>query len=150
MPPFQLENAREADLELVERLVSEALLPLAGLRDQFPRGFVLAKAGESLVGAAGLERYGHVGLLRSLAVANETRGRGVGASLVGDRVAWAKEARLEAVYALTTTAGAFLQRLGFVPTDRSRVPPLLASSPEFAVACPASAACLMLQTGGKP
>jgi len=46
------------------------------------------------------------------------------------------------VYLLTTTAGPYFERFGFVRTARGDVPQALARSAEFAHACPASATCL--------
>jgi amino-acid N-acetyltransferase len=51
---------------------------------------------------------------------------------------------LEVVYLLTTTAAQFFVRVGFVFADRPSPPAEIARSPEFAHACPASAACLKL------
>ncbi len=141
--PVHLLTATAADLEAVERLLQLAGLPLAGLREQFPAAYVVARDAQEIIGVAGLERYGGAGLLRSVVVRPAQRGAGLGRTLVADRLALAHDARLAAVYLLTTTAGDFFPRLGFVPTSRGGVPPELAASEEFARACPASAACFV-------
>jgi amino-acid N-acetyltransferase len=128
----------------IEELLSVLHLPTAGLRDQFPGAYAIAFERRSVVGCAGLEIYEDAGLLRSVAVIVAHQGTGIGRALVAERVAAAKRQGLEAVYLLTTTAAEFFVRLGFVPANRAGVPPALASSPEFARACPASAACLRL------
>jgi amino-acid N-acetyltransferase len=127
----------------VEGLLNFAELPLAGLREQFPGAYVVARDQHGIVGVAGLERYGDAGLLRSLAVVPAQRRTGLGRRLVTDRLAHARDARLGAVYLLTTTASEYFPRLGFVPASRSDVPAALAASEEFARACPASAACFV-------
>jgi amino-acid N-acetyltransferase len=146
MKTVTLLPARAGDLDALKALLESASLPLEGLDDQFPSAYVTARAGGELVGAAGLERYGDFGLLRSLAVVATVRGTGLGRRLVLDRLAAARSGKLERVYLLTTTAGPYFEKLGFLPAVRSEVPKELAASPEFASACPATAACLQLAT----
>jgi amino-acid N-acetyltransferase len=144
MKEVALAPARAADFGALTALLESATLPLEGLDDQFPDAYVVARAGGELVGAAGLERYGNSGLLRSLAVAFSARGTGLGRRLVLDRLAAARSSKIERVYLLTTTAAAYFEKLGFLPAVRSEVPKALGASPEFASACPATAACLQL------
>jgi arsenate reductase len=140
-----LAPAAPGDVGAVERLLVEAGLPAAGLRDQFPAAYVLAWQGGAVVGVAGLEVYGNAGLLRSVVVAPALRGGGTGQALVADRLAAARTLGLGAVYLLTTGTAALFQRLGFSVVPRERLPVELAASPEPSFACPASATCLMLQ-----
>jgi amino-acid N-acetyltransferase len=141
---MHIEAASAGTYDEIEQLLSVLSLPTAGLRDQFPRAYAVAITRGSVVGCAGLEIYEDAGLLRSVAVVGAHQGTGIGRALVAERLAAAKRQGLEAVYLLTTTAAEFFVRLGFVPANRAEVPPALASSPEFASACPASAACLRL------
>jgi N-acetylglutamate synthase-like GNAT family acetyltransferase len=136
-----IEAASDRMLREVEELLFLLSLPTAGLRDQFPAAYVVAKEFD-VVGCAGLETYGEVGLLRSVAVSPTFQNRGMGARLVEDRLTAAKMKRLEAVYLLTTSAAGFFARLGFVPADRTKVPAALAASLEFSTVCPAAATCL--------
>ncbi len=134
----------------MEALLAAAGLPLDGLADQFPAGFAVAEAGGGLAGAAGIERHGDDGLLRSVVVSPEWRGRGLGARLVRDRLAWAAAQGLRTVYLLTTTAPAYFPRLGFRVAERADVPTAVQASREFAGVCPASASLLavrLAQTG---
>ena len=93
---------------------------------------------------AGLERYGRVGLLRSVAVASSARNEGIGRALVERQLDEGRALGLDAVYVLTTTARDYFSRLGFKEANREGAPPALSACPEFASACPASASCLML------
>jgi amino-acid N-acetyltransferase len=70
---------------------------------------------------------------------------GLGRELVADRIATARAMKLDAVYLLTTTAAGYFPRLGFTPCDRQAAPAELASSPELASVCPASAKCLVFR-----
>jgi ubiquinone/menaquinone biosynthesis C-methylase UbiE/N-acetylglutamate synthase-like GNAT family acetyltransferase len=143
-PAVWLRPAVAGEREAVERLLSDAGLPTAGVADQFEHGFVVAESNDGLVGAAGLETYGAHGLLRSLVVRPELRRRGVGEMLVVDRVECARSRGLKAVYLLTTTAAPFFARLGFSTTSRERVPDSIARSAEFAEICPSTATVMVI------
>src|SRR5688572_14815841 len=95
------------DLSAVKGLLDTAHLPLDGLEEQFGDSYAVAEAGGQIVGAEGIEIYEHSGLLRSAVVHPEWRGRGVGDVLTRDRLDWARQAGLDRVYLLTTTAEAY-------------------------------------------
>jgi amino-acid N-acetyltransferase len=144
-----LRPATAADLPAVHNLLERVGLPVEGLEDQFGEAYALAYVGEpaggdGLVGVAGVETYGRFGLLRSVAVVPSWRGRGVGDTLARNRIDWARARRLDALYLLTTTAAGYFPKLGFTSVPRSEVPAELCASTEFAAACPASAAVLLL------
>jgi amino-acid N-acetyltransferase len=142
---FELARAAREQLASVRELLAESGLPLAGLDDQFPAAYVVARQG-ALVGVAGLERYGDFGLLRSVAVSERFRNSGLGRLLVTDRLSAARAIGLQQIFLLTTTAAPYFEKLGFVPTPRTEVPPALATSIEFTTACPASATCLRIHS----
>jgi amino-acid N-acetyltransferase len=104
----------------------------------------VAEADGALVGAAGLERYDDAGLLRSVVVRDDWRGRGLGAALVRARLQLAATQGLTHVYALTTTAADYFPRLGFVAADRADAPAGIRSAPQVASICPSTAAFLVL------
>jgi N-acetylglutamate synthase-like GNAT family acetyltransferase len=139
-----IEAAAPSDLEDVRRLLEHVDLPTNGLEDHFPHGYVVGHIENDIVAAAGLERHGDYGLLRSVAVADALRGRGLGRAVVANRLDAARLAGLRGVYLLTTTAKDYFAELGFVDTPRATVPPEIAGSVEFREACPASADCLAL------
>jgi amino-acid N-acetyltransferase len=138
-----LEEARSTDEPLVIGFLEAARLPTEGLRDQFPQNYVVARRRGELIGVAGLEVYADVGLLRSVAVAEGARGRGLGRSLVDNRLEFARSSRVNRVFLLTMSAERYFTSLGFAPVNRAEAPSALAASPEFASACPASASCLL-------
>jgi arsenate reductase len=147
-PGVTLQPAAPDDVEAVRRLLAQAELPSAGLEDQFPAAYVLARRGGEIVGVAGLETYGTYGLLRSVAVAPSLRRGGTGRALLADRLAVAHAKGLDATYLLTTTAADYFQRLGFSAAPREEAPAEIAASPEFAGVCPASATCMVLRLRG--
>ena len=144
---MRIRNATDKDLQAVRHLLEEAALPTDGLEEQFGPGYALALEGDRILGAAGIERYGRSGLLRSVVTAPEARGRGIAEALTRNRLDWAATEGLDTVYLLTTTAAGYFPRLGFEPVDRTEVPAEVQASREFSSACPASAVAMRRQLG---
>jgi len=139
--------ARVADLASILQLVSESGLPTAGIQDHLVNFFVALTPAESegrVVGVVGLEHYGDVALLRSIAVEPGTRSRGVGACLMRAALDRSRQLGCETVYALTETAEEYLARFGFLVVPRESLPAALGASEELRGACPTSATCLRL------
>jgi amino-acid N-acetyltransferase len=101
--------------------------------------FWVAEHHGRVVGVAGMEPYGRSALLRSVAVAPEWQGSGIGRTLVDRVLEEARAAGVWEVYLLTTTAEHYFPRLGFACVDREIVPASVQVSAEFTGACPASA-----------
>jgi amino-acid N-acetyltransferase len=135
--------AEPSDWAAVASLLTAAHLPLDGARDHLP-GFLLAFAGDTLVGMAGTERYGDTTLLRSVAVAEDQRGTGLGQELVRRLLDQAHAEGVTAVALLTTTADRFFPRFGFQRVARERLPAALEASAELKGACPASSVAMLL------
>jgi N-acetylglutamate synthase-like GNAT family acetyltransferase len=144
---MKIRTATEADLAPVYHLLEKASLPTEGLEEQFGPGYVVALEGDRIVGAAGIERYGRSGLLRSVVTAPEVRGRGIAEALTRNRLDWAATEGLDMVYLLTTTAAGYFPKLGFEPVDRSEVPAEVQASREFGSICPASAVAMRRPVG---
>lgn len=133
--------AQTEDLPDVLALLQASELPLDGVREHIAT-FLVIREGGRLLGTIGLETYGDVGLLRSLAVATEHRSAGHGARLVESLLERARGAGLVAIYLLTTTADRYFPKHGFDAIAREEADPRLASSAEFRGACPDSAVCM--------
>jgi protein-tyrosine-phosphatase/N-acetylglutamate synthase-like GNAT family acetyltransferase len=146
-PPagVQLAGARLDDRAEIDALLARVDLPVEGVEDQFPGAFVVARRGGRIVGVAALEQHGGDGLLRSVAVDPEERGTGLGICLTAERLAFARQAGLGAIYLLTTTAAGYYPRFGFATIDRASAPAAIAASREFASVCPSSATCMILR-----
>jgi amino-acid N-acetyltransferase len=119
-------------------LLAAANLPLAGWDARDVARWGVRERGR-LVGVIALERHGAHGLLRSLAVAPEARGRGFSHALVAHALREAAALGLRDVAGLTTTIPDLLPRWGFVEVARAELPAALSASPELQGACPASA-----------
>lgn len=144
-----LRPATTRDVPTIEQLLRLRELPTEGVR-KHQGGFLVAEEAPLLVGCIGLERYGRIGLLRSLAVEERTAGRGVGTSLVRELLARASRIGIHEVYLLTTTAEDYFPRLGFSVVPRSELPAALDASAELRGACPASAVAMRLRLDPAP
>lgn len=143
-----LRPATPGDLPRVEALLTQNKLPLEGV-DRALECFVVAEHDGALVGVAGTERCGkgEYALLRSVAVDESWKGRGLGRALVTRAIADAESRGAQALYLLTTTAEHYFPSFGFTPTARESVPAPVAATVEFASACPASAVVMVRARG---
>jgi amino-acid N-acetyltransferase len=133
--------ATPGDRAQVEALLTTSDLPLDGVAEGLS-GFVVAQSEQRIVGVAGIEGCGAAGehaLLRSVAVADEWRGKGLGRELVERAIALAEERGVHALYLLTTTAERYFPTFGFAEVSRDGVPDDVKATAEFQGACPASA-----------
>jgi amino-acid N-acetyltransferase len=133
-----IRGATSADAPAVLALVQRARLLETGIAEGIA-GFVVAEHAGAVIASAGLESYGSDALLRSVAVAPESRGRGLGRLLVESALRRAATPELSAVYLLTTTARDFFAKLGFEAVARSAAPPGIREAWEFKSGCPQSA-----------
>jgi amino-acid N-acetyltransferase len=122
-------------------LLRDAGLPLAGVEEHIET-FLVAEDSGRIAGAAGLEVYGDVALLRSVVVAAARRGTGLGRALVAEAVAQAQRRGVRELVLLTTTAALFFARLGFRQVERERLDPRLLASAELRGECCASAVAM--------
>ena len=145
----QFRPAAPTDLTAVEDLLKRSDLPLDGVRESL-RSFVVAERDGKVVGVAGLEQCGDYGLLRSAAVDEEWRGRGLGRALVERVILHAESTGLRALYLLTTTAKKYFPTFGFHETTRDSVPAAVQATAEFSGACPSSATVMKLSLVARP
>ncbi|MQA28528.1 MAG: GNAT family N-acetyltransferase [Luteitalea sp.] len=133
-----IERARERDTDALLDFLRASELPTAGLVDHL-RTTIVAREGTKIVGSAALEVYPDGALLRSVAVASEMQGRGLGSDLTRTAIRMAHDLHAPAIYLLTTTAGRYFPKFGFERIPRAGVPAGVQRSVEFASACPSSA-----------
>ncbi|HYP99551.1 MAG TPA: arsenic resistance N-acetyltransferase ArsN2 [Polyangiaceae bacterium] len=138
MPDQQLRSASFDDLQNVLALLRSCQLLESGVAEAIS-DFLVARSADGLLGCVGLEIYGDLGLLRSVAVDLRARKCGLGRKLVEAMITVARHRRLRELYLLTTTAPTFFERLGFMPTTRASVPTAVAASWEFQSGCPQTA-----------
>jgi amino-acid N-acetyltransferase len=137
-----LQPAGADDLPAILELLEASGLPTTDLHPECVTQFLLLRDGRRLDGVVGLERYGNVGLLRSLAVRPERRRAGLGIALTEALEKFAAGSGLTSVVLLTQTAQAFFAERGYRVIARDTVPPAMQSSSQFTSLCPASAICM--------
>jgi len=135
--------AKEGDLDAIKSLLAASELPVDGVDDHW-KTFLIARAGDTVVGCCGAEAYQFAALIRSVAVTPEYRSHGIGRKLVRQLLDRLASRGLREFYLLTTTAEAYFRKRGFKPIDRDEVHPQLLGSREFQGACPDTAVCMRL------
>ncbi len=141
-------SARQLILARPGLSAAKALLASAGLltedlTEQHCEHFFYLGTADALAGLVGLEIFGDVALLRSLAVAPCERGKGTGSALVTRAEQAARDAGVGTIYLLTTTAETFFARRGYQRTPRESAPPAIRATREFAGLCAASSAFMI-------
>jgi len=134
--------ATTREYDAICALLQECALPSQDIRAHLS-DFVVAQDGERLAAVVGLQVVGQAGLLRSLAVQSDYRGRGLAQALVARIVAHAHARAIAKLYLLPTTADKFFERLGFEVTERSAAPSEMLATEEFQSLCPSTAVCMM-------
>ncbi len=123
----------------VEALLVSAALPISDIANADHLQLFGMHNGAALAGVMGIEVYGQMGLLRSLAVAENRRNKGCGQELVQYAEAWALRRGIKALYLLTTTATEYFAQHGYIKIPRSEAPKAIAATAQFADLCPSSA-----------
>lgn len=124
-----------ADVAAVEALLASASLPLDGAADAIAHAGVVARERGAIVGAAALELYGEAGLLRSVVVAPDHRGTGLGRAVVAAAEALARDEGVRSLYLITETAIDWFPRLGYTPVERGLADEAVGASIEFTTVC---------------
>ena len=99
----------------------------------------VAEENNQVLGTIAIEYDYRDALLRSLSVAAEKRGAGLGARLVQFIEDYVRQQGVDHIYLLTTTAAAFFKNRNYVEIDRTTVPEFIRQTTEFNSLCPASA-----------
>lgn len=133
--------ATEHDAAAIRALLEANGLPTADLRGARPE-FLVACQGSRVVGVGGLERFGEIALLRSVAVVPDHRASGIGCALVAHLEQRARDSGISVLVLLTQTAKGFFERRGYDPIERRLAPAAVQASEEFRSLCPASAICM--------
>jgi amino-acid N-acetyltransferase len=137
----QVRTGTDQDTASIRLLLESAGLPTDDLLTSNPQ-FVVACDNDRVVAIGALQRFGVSALLRSVVVASDVRGSGLGRSIVQDLERAARSGRIEQLFLLTQTAQRFFEHQGYRVIDRHSVPPDVQGSAEFRLLCPASATCM--------
>ncbi len=141
MPSARLRAGSRQDAASIRTLLESCGLPTSDLLSSDPQ-FIVACEEAKIVAVGALQPFGSTALLRSVAVASDLRGTGLGRIIVQDLERIAGAAGISRLVLLTQSATQFFQRLGYQVIERKEVPQQLQASEEFRSLCPASATCM--------
>lgn len=138
---FRVDPASSQDLIAIRALLERAGLPTSDLESAQPE-FVVIRADGKAIAAGALQRCGPSALLRSVVVAPDHRGNGLGRLIVSELECSACAAQITQLILLTQTAAEFFARQGYRVIERSSAPEEIQESEEFRSLCPSSATCM--------
>ena len=134
----------QKSLEKLQQFLKANKLPASDLKLDESIFVGYQDESKQLIGAGGLEFYGATALLRSVAVDERFRGQSLGATIVEDIIAKARDSKIKDLYLLTETAHNYFLKKGFQDVSRENVPAVIKQTTEFAQVCPASAVVMKL------
>jgi amino-acid N-acetyltransferase len=135
------QTASADDLIAIRSLLEGAGLPTSDLPSARPE-FLAIREGGTVLAAGALQRFGSSALLRSVVVAEDHRGAGLGGAIVRELERRAREASIGRLILLTRTAAQFFARRGYRVIERRAAPADMQQSEEFRALCPGAAICM--------
>jgi len=129
------------DLIAIRALLERSGLPTSDLESARPEFAVIREDGR-VIAAGALQRFGSSALLRSVVVAPDRRGSGLGQAVVSELERMARGSQVIGLVLLTQTAAEFFARQGYRVIERSTVPRAIQGSEEFRALCPNFATCM--------
>ena len=148
MPSVTIRPATGNDWPWIREQLGDAGLPTADIDRKLMKDFLVAETPQGeWVAAIGCQRYGSLGLLRSLVVATPARDAGLGRKLVAQLERRAAAAGVLELWLLTIDAERFFAALGYREADRREVPRAIGETAEFSTLCPDSAHLMFKSIG---
>lgn len=135
-------KATPADLRQICTLLEKENLPVSDINAGL-QAFFVAEDGNEIVGNIGIESYGDVALLRSMAVNPGYRNHGIAGKLVEHLLHFASEKHISSLYLVTNTAEVYFAKKGFKRINRQQVDRKMFASAEFNGLCPASSVIMV-------
>lgn len=122
--------------------LDDAGLPGADLSEPGRHVFAFRTLAGRLLGYGGFELHGVDALIRSVVVAKESRGSGVGRAILPLLLRRAFDRGARQAWLLTTDAAGFFEKNGFRRIERSAASAAILATRQAAALCPASAVLL--------
>ena len=136
---IEIRPAQASDLAVAKAWLSAEHLPIDDLTVDHMDTFIVATQAGKPVGMIGIEKFGNVGLLRSLVVDEAGRGAGLGERLVAALESTARSEHIDELWLLTIDADAFFTRHGYVVVERDHASEAIRDTAEFSTLCPGDA-----------
>jgi len=126
----RFEQFRTSDVAELTAFLSTADLTLSGLDDPRVRLWLLRDGSGALIGSTGFELSANGGdvIVRSVAVAAESRSAGLGTRLATHAIDEARAAGATRAWLFSRRSGPFWQKLGFEPADRDALAAALSTT----------------------
>jgi amino-acid N-acetyltransferase len=134
--------------ERIATLLRESGLPTGDLSSGSDVVLFSCTGEDGPFAVVGLELHGSCGLLRSLAVAPQRRGEGLGETLLAHAEKAAAERGVKELYLLTTTAERYFSERGYGVTDRATAPAAIARTRQFSELCPSTSVLMVKKNVG--
>ena len=129
----------------VIELLKECSLPTSDLKGGDDCFFFGIYDSNRLISCVGLEIFGDVALLRSLAVSSLAQGKGKGRVLVEYAERFCISMGVNSVYLLTTTAISYFATIGYKSVTRNIIPEAIKASTQYSSVCPDSATIMCIK-----
>jgi len=141
-PPGRFRPATDQDVEPLREVLEGSGLRSNGLERRLPRTLVSRGSdGRSPVDAtACVEEFDGFGVLRSVAVRPDLRGKGLGMLATAAAVGEARSRGAPRVFLLTETAEGFFKGLGFSVIERDTLPEAIRTNARTVEECPSAVA----------
>ena len=140
---IELRSGDAEDWPSIRELLAGDGLPVDDLDASCMGRFIVAVDSRGGVqGAVGLEALGRVALLRSLVVAPDQRGRGLGGRLVDRLESEAASQGAAELWLLTNTARPYFLARGYRDRSREEAPAAIVATREFSSLCPGDASLM--------
>jgi HAD superfamily hydrolase (TIGR01457 family) len=152
VPRVRLRTAAEGDASNLQGLLTSSGLRADGAGDRLEQTVVaeLREEPGTIVATASLEELegtgdavgpaARRGILRSVAVRPDLRGKGLGQLVTAGAITTGRATGITEVFLFTETAERFFQRLGFRTVDRDGVPSSVTQTAHVAEECPTAVA----------
>ncbi|WP_462250091.1 arsenic resistance N-acetyltransferase ArsN2 [Ferruginibacter sp.] len=118
-------------------LLQQHKLPVADIDEE--KILYLLKDAERIIGTVGVEIFEDCALLRSVSVVKEEQSKGYGKYINEEIEKYVKDAGINCLYLLTTTAKDFFSKQGYCVISREEAPAGVKQTAEFTSLCPSSA-----------
>ncbi|MDI6401753.1 arsenic resistance N-acetyltransferase ArsN2 [Balneolaceae bacterium ANBcel3] len=140
---IEYKKATSGDIPMVQKLLMANRLPY---QDVVTSGvsFIIALSDGHIIGCIGIEGKDNHALLRSFAVDERYKNKGIGSKLYQRLLAQLSEEKTEMLHLLTTTADGYFKKKGFVRCDRTTAPESIKSTKEFSSICPSDSIYMTL------
>jgi amino-acid N-acetyltransferase len=138
-----LRTATAQDAPTIRVLLEADGLPTSDLKTAAPHFVVACDEKGRILAAGALQPFAETALMRSVVVAHEARGAGLGRRIVQELERLARTADVKELILLTQTAERFFAHQGFRAIHREAAPQDVQQSEEFRSLCPSSAVCMV-------